>query len=91
MSVGAQLGLSWRVIFFIGGLAPIVIALLMMRLLPGSGRQATAGERSGAPQIESVACVAVWFGSRDNHIASVGGILFYSAGAATSCSIGCPA
>jgi MFS transporter, AAHS family, 3-hydroxyphenylpropionic acid transporter len=61
VSVGAQLGLSWRSIFFIGGSAPILIALLMIFLLPGSGRQQGIGRISEAPRIESVA--ATLFGS----------------------------
>jgi MFS transporter, AAHS family, 3-hydroxyphenylpropionic acid transporter len=60
VSVGAQLGLGWRSIFFIGGSAPILIALLMMHLLPGSGRPGF-GRVSEAPRIESVA--ASLFGS----------------------------
>jgi AAHS family 3-hydroxyphenylpropionic acid transporter len=35
-SLGAQLGWNWRSIFYLGGSAPIILALLMLRLLPGA-------------------------------------------------------
>jgi AAHS family 3-hydroxyphenylpropionic acid transporter len=61
VSVGAQLGLSWRWIFAIGGAAPIIIAMLMRYLLPEPAK-ITGSEQAGtAPRIESVA--AVLFGS----------------------------
>jgi AAHS family 3-hydroxyphenylpropionic acid transporter len=61
VSVGAQLGLSWRWIFAIGGAAPIIIAMLMRYLLPEPA-QITGSEPAGAaPRIDSVA--ASLFGS----------------------------
>jgi AAHS family 3-hydroxyphenylpropionic acid transporter len=61
VSVGAQLGLSWRSIFFIGGSTPILIAVLMIYLLPGSRQPLRFAQTPAAPQIESVA--ASLFGS----------------------------
>jgi MFS transporter, AAHS family, 3-hydroxyphenylpropionic acid transporter len=54
VSLGGQIGWNWRVIFYIGGLAPIVTAILMMRLLPDSRKDAGAMP-SGPVQIESLA------------------------------------
>lgn len=62
VSVGAQLGLSWRSIFYIGGGAPILIGCLMMALLPDTRRTSGAAQPSAAPRIESVA--ATLFGSK---------------------------
>jgi AAHS family 3-hydroxyphenylpropionic acid transporter len=61
VSAGAQLGVSWRAIFLIGGSAPIFIALLMIYLLPESRQRIGIGQPSGAAQIESV--TATLFGS----------------------------
>jgi MFS transporter, AAHS family, 3-hydroxyphenylpropionic acid transporter len=54
VSLGGQIGWNWRVIFYIGGLVPIVTAMLMMRLLPDSPKGAGA-IGSGPAQIESLA------------------------------------
>jgi MFS transporter, AAHS family, 3-hydroxyphenylpropionic acid transporter len=54
VSLGAQLGVSWRWIFAIGGSAPIIIAFLMMYLLPESRQVPGEGETAGAARIESV-------------------------------------
>jgi AAHS family 3-hydroxyphenylpropionic acid transporter len=61
VSVGAQLGLSWRWIFAIGGAAPLLIALLMKYLLAESRPLPVSAEAGATPRIESVA--AALFGS----------------------------
>jgi AAHS family 3-hydroxyphenylpropionic acid transporter len=61
VSVGAQLGLSWRWIFALGGVAPIIIGILMRYLLPESRQMGGTEQAGGAPRIESVA--ASLFGS----------------------------
>jgi len=61
VSVGAQLGLGWRSIFFIGGSTPIFIAILMIYLLPRSRQSSGAAPPADAPPIESV--VSSLFGS----------------------------
>jgi MFS transporter, AAHS family, 3-hydroxyphenylpropionic acid transporter len=55
VSLGGQVGWNWRVIFYIGGLVPIVTAMLMQRLLadPRKGGAAPAGPA----QIEGVASI----------------------------------
>jgi AAHS family 3-hydroxyphenylpropionic acid transporter len=54
VSLGGQVGWNWRVIFYIGGIAPIVTAILMLRLLPDPRRN--EGSLPAAPaQIESLA------------------------------------
>jgi MFS transporter, AAHS family, 3-hydroxyphenylpropionic acid transporter len=55
VSLGGQVGWNWRVIFYIGGLVPIVTAMLMLRLLadPRKGGAAPAGPA----QIEGVASI----------------------------------
>jgi AAHS family 3-hydroxyphenylpropionic acid transporter len=54
VSLGGQFGWNWRVIFYVGGLAPIVTAILMMRLLSDS-RKDVGATPSGPVQIESLA------------------------------------
>lgn len=61
VSVGAQLGLGWRSIFYIGGSAPILIGGLMMFLLPDTRRTGGALPSSTPRRIESLA--ATLFGS----------------------------
>jgi MFS transporter, AAHS family, 3-hydroxyphenylpropionic acid transporter len=53
VSLGGQVGWNWRVIFYIGGLVPIITAMLMLRLLadPRKGGATMAGPA----QIESLA------------------------------------
>jgi MFS transporter, AAHS family, 3-hydroxyphenylpropionic acid transporter len=54
VSLGGQVGWNWRVIFYIGGIVPIVTAILMLRLLPDPRRD--EGSLPSAPaQIESLA------------------------------------
>ena len=53
-SLAGQLGWSWRAIFYIGGIVPIVTAVLMMRLLPDL-RKGAAALPSAPAQIESLA------------------------------------
>jgi MFS transporter, AAHS family, 3-hydroxyphenylpropionic acid transporter len=53
-SLAGQLGWSWRAIFYIGGIVPIVTAVLMMRLLPDP-RKGAAALPSAPAQIESLA------------------------------------
>ena len=52
VSLGGQLGWNWRVIFYIGGIVPIVTAILMIRLLPEA--RMTDGATPGPAQIESL-------------------------------------
>ena len=54
VSLGGQVGWNWRVIFYIGGLVPIVTAMLMLHLLvePQKGDGATPARSA---QIESLA------------------------------------
>jgi MFS transporter, AAHS family, 3-hydroxyphenylpropionic acid transporter len=54
VSVGAQIGWNWRVIFYVGGIAPIVTAILVMRLLPDS-RKAEGATPATPAKIESLA------------------------------------
>ena len=54
VSLAGQLGWSWRTIFYIGGIVPIVTAVLMMRLLPDP-RKGAAALPSAPAQIESLA------------------------------------
>jgi AAHS family 3-hydroxyphenylpropionic acid transporter len=57
VALGAQLGWNWRSIFYVGGSAPVLLALLMMWLLPET-RPATGESRQpGARRVESVAGV----------------------------------
>jgi AAHS family 3-hydroxyphenylpropionic acid transporter len=42
-ALGEGFGLSWRSIFLVGGVGPLLIALLMWRLLPGSNQMQTRG------------------------------------------------
>jgi AAHS family 3-hydroxyphenylpropionic acid transporter len=50
MALGEQLGWGWRSIFYVGGCAPVLIALLMHFRLPESRRYALqAAAASGAP------------------------------------------
>jgi AAHS family 3-hydroxyphenylpropionic acid transporter len=53
-SLAGQLGWSWRTIFYIGGIVPIVTAILMMPLLPDP-RKGAAALPSAPAQIESLA------------------------------------
>jgi AAHS family 3-hydroxyphenylpropionic acid transporter len=53
VSLGGQIGWNWRVIFYIGGVVPIVTAILMMRLLPDPRKDA-GPIPSGPVQIESL-------------------------------------
>ncbi len=53
VSLGGQVGWNWRAIFYVGGIVPIVTAILMMRLLPDPRK----GEEAPLPapaQIESL-------------------------------------
>jgi AAHS family 3-hydroxyphenylpropionic acid transporter len=54
VSLGGQVGWNWRVIFYIGGIVPIVTAILMMRLLPDA-RKGEGLLPSVPVQIESLA------------------------------------
>jgi AAHS family 3-hydroxyphenylpropionic acid transporter len=60
VSLGGQVGWNWRVIFYIGGIAPIITAVLMIRLLPDP-RARQVATASGPAQIESLA--SALFGS----------------------------
>jgi AAHS family 3-hydroxyphenylpropionic acid transporter len=54
VSLGGQVGWNWRVIFYTGGIVPIITAILMMRLLPDP-RKTEGATPSAAVQIESLA------------------------------------
>jgi MFS transporter, AAHS family, 3-hydroxyphenylpropionic acid transporter len=54
ISLGAQIGWNWRVIFYVGGIVPIVTAILIMRLLPGP-RKGEGPMPAATAQIESLA------------------------------------
>jgi MFS transporter, AAHS family, 3-hydroxyphenylpropionic acid transporter len=61
VSVAGQIGWSWRAIFYIGGSAPILVAILMMYLLPHANPSRSAAPPA-AVKIEGVS--AVLFGGR---------------------------
>jgi AAHS family 3-hydroxyphenylpropionic acid transporter len=56
VSVGGQLGWSWRAIFYIGGFAPILIAVLMMFLLPRS-KDGRGGKPAAPVKVDAVSAV----------------------------------
>jgi AAHS family 3-hydroxyphenylpropionic acid transporter len=58
VALGDRFGWDWRAIFYVGGVAPILLAVLMLHALPES---AAAGVPATAQRIESVP--AVLFGS----------------------------
>lgn len=60
IALGDRFGWGWRVIFHVGGIGPIVVAMLMMRYLPATTR-ATPGEAHPA-HVDSVG--ATLFGSQ---------------------------
>jgi MFS transporter, AAHS family, 3-hydroxyphenylpropionic acid transporter len=62
VSLGAPLGLGWRSIFYLGGLAPILIGGLMMFLLPEARSRHAAAQSFAPARIESVATAL--FGSQ---------------------------
>jgi len=57
MALGERLGWSWRWIFYVGGTAPILLALIMMRWLPPSAVLDHDTQRSGPPRVVGVATV----------------------------------
>jgi len=61
MALGARLGWDWRSIFLVGGITPVILAVLMMWRLPESREFERRPERSAVPRVESVA--AVLFGA----------------------------
>jgi AAHS family 3-hydroxyphenylpropionic acid transporter len=61
VALGDRFGWDWRVIFYVGGVGPIVVALLMMRYLPDArGSQSIVD--SPAVHVDTVS--ATLFGSR---------------------------
>jgi MFS transporter, AAHS family, 3-hydroxyphenylpropionic acid transporter len=58
MALGDRLGWGWRSIFVVGGSAPIVVALIMIRALPESpafrGRIVPDGRTAALPRVEGV-------------------------------------
>ena len=66
IALGEGLGWSWRVIFYVGGVAPVVLAALMWRFLPESreftGRVDLADGPGARQPLEAV--TSVLFGSR---------------------------
>lgn len=54
VSLGGQVGWNWRIIFYIGGLVPIVTATLMLRLL-ADPRKADVATPTRPVQLESLA------------------------------------
>jgi AAHS family 3-hydroxyphenylpropionic acid transporter len=63
-ALGDRFGWDWRFIFYVGGIGPIVLALLMMRALPESRGSATStsATMTGSDRVEGV--WSVLFGSR---------------------------
>jgi len=57
MALGERLGWNWRWIFYVGGGAPILLALFIMRLLPPSAVPDHGAQAAGAPQVASVTTV----------------------------------
>jgi AAHS family 3-hydroxyphenylpropionic acid transporter len=55
VALGAQVGWGWRSIFYVGGFAPVLLALLMMRYLQESAAVAGDLHDSAAARTESVA------------------------------------
>jgi MFS transporter, AAHS family, 3-hydroxyphenylpropionic acid transporter len=53
VSLGAQMGWNWRSIFYVGGSAPIVLGVLMLRLLPGAVATGSSAP-AAATQVDSV-------------------------------------
>jgi len=56
MALGAQLGWNWRSIFWVGGAAPLGLAVAVWAFLPDRRRSAAAGVPEGAA-VQSVGCV----------------------------------
>jgi AAHS family 3-hydroxyphenylpropionic acid transporter len=50
-ALGEGLGWSWRSIFLVGGVGPLLIAFVMWRLLPGSSEAKT---RAGVARVDSI-------------------------------------
>ncbi len=57
MSLSASIGWSWRWIFAVGGAAPLILALIMMRWLPEQAQFSGAARVRGSPQVQSVRTV----------------------------------
>jgi MFS transporter, AAHS family, 3-hydroxyphenylpropionic acid transporter len=74
VALGAQLGWNWRSIFYIGGTAPIVLALAMMRWLPRA-RDGQATQQNAA-QVDSVASVLFGSGRAPTTLLLWGGFFF---------------
>ena len=75
VALGAQLGWNWRSIFYIGGSAPIVLALAMMRWLPRAAVGQSA-QPSNAAQVESVPSVLFGSGRAPTTLLLWGGFFF---------------
>ena len=54
IALGDRWGWGWRSIFYVGGIAPILLSLVMWRALPDSSAAATAASR---PRVDSVPTV----------------------------------
>jgi MFS transporter, AAHS family, 3-hydroxyphenylpropionic acid transporter len=61
IALGDRFGWNWRVIFYVGGVGPIVVALLMMRYLPAVSSPASP---SGARLLHVDSVGATLFGSQ---------------------------
>jgi len=61
MALGAQWGWGWRSIFFVGGAAPLCLALMVGALMPNAHKQRHSPGEEGSSAIQSVAFVL--FGS----------------------------
>jgi AAHS family 3-hydroxyphenylpropionic acid transporter len=57
IALGDRLGWDWRSIFYVGGIGPIVVALLMMRALPESRRSDTPSPAAASFQPQRVESV----------------------------------
>lgn len=62
IALGDRWGWDWRSIFYVGGMGPIVVALLMIRALPDSHRSSVLNPSRQAPRLEGA--MSALFGSR---------------------------
>jgi MFS transporter, AAHS family, 3-hydroxyphenylpropionic acid transporter len=73
VALGAQLGWNWRSIFYIGGTAPIVLALAMMRWLPRADGRSV---HHNAARVDSVPSVLFGSGRAPTTLLLWGGFFF---------------
>jgi AAHS family 3-hydroxyphenylpropionic acid transporter len=63
LSLSAQLGWSWRWIFVVGGVTPLILAVIMMCFLPEHRRSASAAPVGSAARVQVESVRSVLFGS----------------------------